>query len=538
MRRIVMFAAILFVLLLNLPARAQESACPADAITLRAGQNIQTFVDFNRAGAAFCLEPGTYTRQSITPKDDQRFFANGDVVFDGQGVTEIAFNGVLTPNDEAQNRERVSIVGITFINYRTTNFNGKAVLIPSAGWVIEDVTIRDSTSGIRGGNVNWTCANGFILRDTLLENISHAALFWNATYGLTERITVRNSGYGMPRADADWLGVVKYQNQPIWANNQYNSTLPCPTQAGQQLIVQNSTFENLNSVGWWCDISCRDLVFRRNVVRDNYWSGLMFEISGGGHAGIGSNVIEGNTFSCNRRGNTSSGGWGGAEIFLPNANGIIVRENDITVCPNGRAFSLVYEGHRTIPTRDILFENNVVRMQGAPVYASNGEALRSLITVTCCDSSWMRNANILWLNNRYEVTLMTGDYFEWGARYSWQGWQSVTGESGMFLLQGQPTLTPSITPTAPATPTAEALPTSASVTSTPTPTFTSTATSVWLTDTPTLTATLSATPTPTATPTPPDGSNSSTPIPAWQVILAVISALLTAVAVWRLGRTQ
>jgi hypothetical protein len=426
-------------------ASAQTSACPAGAINVRPGDNLQALVDANAAGAAFCLQAGTYTRMAIVPKDGQQFIANGAVTFDGAGVTEIAFNGVLQPNNPGANRENIVIRGITFINYRTNQPLARSVLIPDAGWIIENVVIRDSTSGIRGGNVNWSCANNFILRDTLIENISHAALYWNATNGLTERVIVRNSGSGIPRQDANWYGVVKYQNQGIWSDGSFSRTVNCPAEAGKQLIVQDSTFERLNSVGWWCDINCRDVVFRRNVVRENYWSGYMFEISGGGHTGGTSNIVENNTFICNRRGETSGGAWGGAEIFIANGNGVIVRNNDITVCDNSRAFSFVFEQWRTVPTRDILIENNVVRVQNAPVY-NGGTAMKNVITVTYLEQG-NGGRNINFRGNRYFVQDTNAEYFEWAGRYNWTRWQPMIGDNGTFAnLSGAP-VGPTLAPT-------------------------------------------------------------------------------------------
>ena len=428
--------------------------CPNGALPMRAGDNLQSLVNVASEGAIFCLEAGTYRRASITPQDGQQFIALGTVTFDGESATEIAFNGVLEPNNTARNRENVTIRGITFTNYRTSQWNGKGVLVPSAGWVIENVVIRNSTSAIMGGKVNWTCASDFVLRDVWIENISHAAIYWNATHGLTERVTVRNSGYSLSRSDADWYGIVKYQNQPIWADNTFTSRFTCVPQSGRSLIVQDSVFENLNGVGWWCDISCRDVVFQRNVVRNNQWSGLMFEISGGGHNGAQSNVIQDNVFACNRRSNIGGGGWGGAEIFLPNANGIIVRGNDITVCSGGRAFSIVYEAGRVVPTRDILIEGNTIRLQPGAVFA----------TITCCSSGWADGKSIVFRGNRYYVNDVSAQSFEWTGRvYNWQSWSAFMDAGSTFAPLG------SEVPTTP-TPTASVVPTALSAT--PTPTFT------------------------------------------------------------------
>ena len=455
MKWLTVIAIALFVLLFGAQNSATAQNCPGGSFPMRPGDDLQALVNVAGANAAFCLEAGTYRRASIAPLDGQQFIASGAVIFDGEGVTEIAFNGVRTQDDPARNAENVTLRGIEFRNYRTSNYLSKSVLIPDAGWVIENVIIRDSTSGIRGGNVNWTCANGFILRDVLIENISHAALFWNATYGVTERLRVFNSGWQMPLADSNWYGIVKYQNQ-----NLNPSGKTCPVVSGQSLVIRDSVFERLNGVGWWCDINCRDLEFRGNIVRDNFWSGLMFEISGGGHSGNQSNVIEGNTFSCNRNGRNTGGAWGGAEIFIPNSYGIIVRNNDITVCDGGRAFSLVYEDYRKVNTQ-ALIEGNTIRVPGA---ASN-----RLIVIEGLEG---RLGNIVWRDNRYLVDDVLGAYFQWAGGKAWSAFRDVTGETGTFAHIAQPTVDPSLptlTPSATVTPRPTNTPAPPTLTPTPRP---------------------------------------------------------------------
>ncbi len=431
---LVLSSAVSLLVLTASPAslHGQSPICPAEAIHVRPTDALQMLVDANPAGTAFCLQSGTYTRISIVPKDGQQFIGNGtssQIVFNGAGDTPIAFNGVLDANNPSANREDVTLKNITFMNYRTQEPFAQAVLIPDSGWTIENVVIRDSTSGIRGGNVNWTCANNFVLRDTLIEDISHAALYWNATNGLTERVTVRNSGFGLSDQDADFMGVVKYQNQGMYAGGgNWSDFIECPIDADQSLIVQDSTFENLNGVGLWCDIHCQNFVARRNMIRDNQWSGIMWEISGGGV-----NVIEDNILMCNRRGaRYPNGGWGGGEIFITNAFGIQVRNNDITVCDGGRAFSFVFHSDRAVPTRDITLEGNTVRMLSTPVYTFLGNAQRNQIIVTDLENG-SSNLNIVFRSNVYFVPDVTADYFHWDFRSDWAAWKSLSQDTSTFL---------------------------------------------------------------------------------------------------------
>jgi hypothetical protein len=416
---------------------AQSSACPAGAISVRPGDNLQSLVDANANGATFCLQPGTYSRVSVVPKDGQVFIGNGtrdQVIFDGTGAIPIAFNGVLQPNNPTANRENVTLRNFTFVNYRSSQPLAQAVIVPDSGWVIENIVIRDSTSGVRGGNINWTCANNFVFRDSLIENISHAALYWNATNGLTERVTVRNSGFSLNNHDSDWYGVVKYQNQGMWSNNSFSNMAACPIEPNKQVIVQDSTFQNLNGVGLWCDMGCQNFVARRNTIRDNQWSGIMFEISGGG-----TNVFESNTLSCNRRGTRYvNGAWGGGEFFIANAFGMTIRNNDITVCDGGRAFSFVFENWRTVPTRDIAIENNIVRMQANPAYTSGNDPQRNVLTVTYLENG-NNGRNIAFRSNRYFVNDVNADYFHWASRNNWSRWQPLVQDTGTFQsLTGAP----------------------------------------------------------------------------------------------------
>ena len=429
--------------------------CPSGTIALSPGQDIQAAVDSAGVRAVFCLNTGLYERQSITPKDDQQFIAIPPVVFDGLGTTATAFNGVVEPDNPTRNAEGVRIRGIDFINYRTSNFNGVGVLIPNARWVIEDITISDSTSAIMGGKVNWTCAGGFVLRDVLIENVSHAAIYWNARNGLVERVTVRDSGFSMGLQDAGWLGIVKWQNQPIWTNGSFNATRQCALEhldpnnpESGFLVIQDSTFQNLNSVGWWCDINCGGIRFRRNVVRDNRWNGVMYEISGL----PGQSIFENNLLVNNRRENNDSGAWGGGEFFFPNATNVIVRNNRIVVGNTGRAFSLVYEQYRNYPFGGITIENNEVWID--PALPATNTANHHLAVIT----QFQQGAgSVTWRGNRYYVRDLNGQYFSWQFRRNFSSFVTAAGETGTILPYSAPpvgtpapvtsTPAPNVTPT-------------------------------------------------------------------------------------------
>jgi hypothetical protein len=470
LRALFLFTFLFAALVIPLSAGAQENPCPAGTIRLNPGANVQAAVDAAPAGARFCLTSGLYSRQTVTPKDNQHFVAIPPVVFNGEGSVGAAFVGVVEPNNPTKNATGVVISGIDFTEYRTSNFNGVGVLIPDAQWVIEDVTITHSTSAIMGGKVNWTCAGGFILRDVLIEDISHAAIFWNARNGLVDRVTVRNSGFSMSGQDAGWLGIVKWQNQPIWTSGGFNSTRACALEyvnpndpESDNLVIQNSTFENLNAVGWWCDISCGGVIFRNNVVRNNRWGGVMYEISGQ----LGQSVFEGNALSCNRRTPADPNAWGSAEFFFPNAVDVVVRNNDITVCPEGRAFSLIYETYRNYPFGGITIENNIVRIQQLPTGSTN----QNLGVIT----QFQQGAGaVTWRGNRYYVPDVNAAYFAWGgARRTFSSFASNSGETGSILpLSSAPSGTPIPTTPAPNVTPTSVPPTAPPPTSAPLPVHT------------------------------------------------------------------
>jgi len=55
-------------------ARPAPAPCPANAITLQPGSNVEKTVRSAAAGTSFCFAPGLYRRSSIIPRNGQKFF--------------------------------------------------------------------------------------------------------------------------------------------------------------------------------------------------------------------------------------------------------------------------------------------------------------------------------------------------------------------------------------------------------------------------------------------------------------------------------
>ena len=71
--------------------RSSESFPHPSWIQISAGTSIQTVVDRYPGATAFYLKAGIHRRQTIRPKDDNRFIGELGAVLDGEGVTQYAF---------------------------------------------------------------------------------------------------------------------------------------------------------------------------------------------------------------------------------------------------------------------------------------------------------------------------------------------------------------------------------------------------------------------------------------------------------------
>lgn len=242
--------------------------------------------------------------------------------------------------------------------------------------VIKGFTMKHVSQHAQGGggisldydNHNWT------IEDNKLSD-SHADLLQLAGTGheiLSNELF--NAGWvaiNGDDSDCDSAGgsecdTGEVRGNLIQRNKIYNNTIggfnPRWAGGGVKLIGNYDTILELNEVydnvgpGLWCDIECRDIVFRDNCLYDNSSNGIFFEISSG--AKIYGNRVFGNGFGY------ADWGWGsgilvsGASLDTGMSDAEIY---DNVVAWNADGIGVVRPGSRGGAHEVTIPKNNLVR---------------------------------------------------------------------------------------------------------------------------------------------------------------------------------
>jgi hypothetical protein len=326
MKRILIIAVM--ALLFAAPARAQ-SRCPGGAVNVSPGANLQALINANAGGTTYCLADGVYALSSITPKDNDRFYAATlhGAVLDGSYTAQHAFISTFDRNSEA-NVTGVWLDGLVVRRYRTANAWNNAAIDANRGWRLLNLLVEDNTSGVIFAKPNWMCSDGALVQNSTIRNNTHVALYWNGVDADFIGNTFVNNGWGAPQDDIQWYGSIKVTNQGV-----YGQSSICPSQSGAQVYATYNTSVYNAAAGWWQDINVRDFVFELNRVLFNDRWGFFQEIGGGG-------IVRNNTFECNRSRWSQGGSWGGAEVNVISSSGVIVESNTIRICAAGRSATI------------------------------------------------------------------------------------------------------------------------------------------------------------------------------------------------------
>lgn len=262
-------------------------------IAVRPGDDLSTLSKANPAGTVFRLQPGVYSGQSVTPKDDQQFIGEPGVILDGAG-REFAFGGVRG----GTGGKRVQLRDLGIRGYAPTAQN--AAIRPfgyAYDWLLEDCDIHH--------NANWGVQvdSGWKAR--------RCGIHHNGTLGLggggNAQTVIENCaiyGNNTSGADSHWEGGgMKFV---------YSSGLT---------VRDCDVFEN-DGPGIWYDGHSTDAQIIRNSVCDNRGPGIDYEINAGA-------LIEGN--QC--EGNGTDPTWaddydlGGGGILIIDCSGVTIRNN-------------------------------------------------------------------------------------------------------------------------------------------------------------------------------------------------------------------
>ncbi len=370
---------------------AQGSACTG--IDVSPGQNLQTLSAANPAGTVFCLQAGTYSRQSVTPKDRQQFIGEPckAAILDGDSVTTYAFKNGTAPRPDS-----VVIKCLTIQRYLPADQMGA---IKGGGhttgegtrwWFVDSNEVRfNRYAGVRLGHqmrVRW-------------NNIHHNDAQGLNGIGDSAFVYGNEIAYNNPSNIRTWpeFGAFKF------------------VRSRGQIVRQNFSHHNRDH-GMWFDVDNIDILVDSNRVEDNHGAGIFEEISyaaiirhntvkrngfsrtdyvmGSGilvaasrDVEVAENVVDSNYRAINSfQQARGSGTFGAREIRNLNVHGNTVRQN---ACANGQSCVGVSQdiGNLAIfADWGISFEGNVYILKGSTNYFGWNNGMRS-------DAAWQGFGN-------------------------------------------------------------------------------------------------------------------------------------------------
>ena len=361
--------------------------------------SIQTAVNAHPAGTAFCLS-GTYTGQSVSPKDGQSF--TGPATLDGNGAA-IAFRP--TGDD-------VTIRGLRVTDYRpgaqvgAIHAGGHNLSDATEGWTVEGNEVDNNDGvGIRIGS-------NMIVRG---NHVHHNGQLGIGGVGNNTLIEANEIAYNNPdRAySSGWeAGGTKFVKTTA-------------------LIVRGNNVHHNRGPGLWTDIDNVNALTEGNLVEANEDAGIFHEISYA--AVIRNNIIIGNGFGKQQ--------WAyGAGIIVAHSPDVEVYGNTLDGNWNGIMGIQQSRGSGLLgpyELRNLNVHDNiiVIRATSQRDSSGNGAWLAGLAT----DSGapiYSLERNNRFTSNDYEAPNLTGTWWSWAnGRRTWTAWRGYGHDAtGTFEL--------------------------------------------------------------------------------------------------------
>ncbi len=230
-------------------------------VTLAPGASIQSAVDANPTGTTFCLQTGTYARQSVIPKTGDKFIGALGTVLDGQSATHRAFDGTAS---------NVLIQNLVIQNYTAGSQDAPLYGESGSGWTVKNNEIRNNPgAGLMIGDGMF--AQGNYLHHNLQE------------------------GYAC--CGPQGTGIV-FDSNEIAFNNYTNAFDPGWEAGGGKfwatsglMVTHNYSHDN-HGPGLWDDTDNIDITYAFNRVENNWGGGIFHEV--GYNASIHDNVAKNN----------------------------------------------------------------------------------------------------------------------------------------------------------------------------------------------------------------------------------------------------
>jgi hypothetical protein len=233
-------------------------ALSCNGVTINPGDNIQSKVTASPTGTTFCIKAGTHKRQSVKPKDNDKFIGEKGAILDGEKATTYAFEGS-------------GINGVTISNLVIKNYSPgwKEGMIDrgspgASGWIVEYSEISDSAeTGVRAGS-SWK------VRHNHIHHNQRYAQNGTGTNLLVEYNEMNNNCIMGASGDCSNTKVT-HSDGLIWRGNYVHDN---------------------DGNGLWTDINNINVLVEENIAINNSRSGIFHEISC--KATIRNNYLENN----------------------------------------------------------------------------------------------------------------------------------------------------------------------------------------------------------------------------------------------------
>ena len=359
-------------------------ACPASAIALSPGTDIQRVVDAHPGRSTFCVKAGVHTiTTAITPKSGDTFVGEYGAILDGAGWKTI------DPTQGAFRAHNQDIDDVTIRNLVIRNMPQKGIhaFRDSADrWTIEYNEIASSQSGVSFPN-HSVVRNNYIHHNLGTPTASDPA--------------ARGGGYGGYRSADTILDTneIAYNGPEQKVMDSVNVT-----------FRNNFVHHNVGD-GIWYDGGNPGAIIEHNRVEDNRRNGIFFEASTDG-------VIRDNTVR--RSGDTG--------VFISASQNVDIHHNQLEA--NARGIIYFIDCSILGPGRALDLTNSSAHDNTIRVGTQRGAIANGFTYTGGCGSPQLTaylngSKKLTFSHNTYYVPLASGSYWMWDGSKPWAQWRSL-----------------------------------------------------------------------------------------------------------------
>ena len=384
--------------------------CPAGAIPITPGQNIQQAIDGQSPGATFCLKAGVHpVTKSMTPKSGQAFVGEYGAILDGTGWSSTVFE------DAAFRAHSQDINEVTIRNLVIRHMPQRGIHTYSSG-----SCVNHECSFSSAGADKWVIEHNEIAYNALGIEVS--------TDMIIRKNYIHHNVGSDPTNDRTQGGAFEslLAQRALFEDNEvsYNGMEQKAAALSPNTVFRNNWVHHNQGNGIWYDGENPGSIIEGNTVEDNVSFGIFYEVSGQGV--IRNNIIRRN---------------GDNGILIATSHNVEITGN--TLEDNFRAINYFINC-------DILGAEWGGEI-GEEFYVQNLNAHDNTIKVGTRSGSWA-NALTLWgcdaaettkftdgsqnlkfTANHYTVPNVSAGWWVWAdVMKTWQQWQSLGNDTTGF----------------------------------------------------------------------------------------------------------